>query len=51
MSPARLIFILLCCAILGGGFYLSSRGVWGASAGVTSIRAGSAGAAIGGRVK
>lgn len=51
MTPARLLFILLCAAILGGGFYLSSLGVWGASGGVTSVRTGSGGMGGIGRVK
>ena len=53
MSPARLMFVLFCLAILGGGYYLSSQGVWGAVGGVTSVRTGSPGATGGGigRVK
>lgn len=54
MSPVRIVFILLCTAILGGGYYLSSQGIWGAT-GVTSVRTGSAGSGGGpsgiGRVK
>ncbi|MGR3802474.1 hypothetical protein [Marinibacterium profundimaris] len=51
MSPVRILFLLLCAAILGGGYYLSSQGIWGASAGVTSIRTGSGGMGGVGRVK
>lgn len=46
MTPARILFLILCAAILGGGYYLSSQGVWGASSSVTSIRTGSGGGGL-----
>ncbi|WP_157772602.1 hypothetical protein [Pseudoponticoccus marisrubri] len=45
----RLVFVLCCAAVLGGSVYLSSKGVWGASASVVSVRSGTFG--VGGRVK
>lgn len=51
MMPVRVLFILLCAAILSGAFYLSSQGVWGASSSVSSVRSGSYGGIGAGRVK
>lgn len=43
MAPVRVVILVFCVFILGGAVYLSSLGIWGASASVSSIRAGSAG--------
>ena len=41
MWIGRGIFLAVCFAVLGGAYYLSSQGVWGASNSVTSVRSGS----------
>ncbi|MEP2470138.1 MAG: hypothetical protein ABJH45_01035 [Paracoccaceae bacterium] len=46
----RVVIVVFCAAILAAGLYLSSKGVWGASSGVVSVRGGSY-ASGGSRVK